>query len=343
MAVRACREISGEMYREWFDRHVFELDYRSPFHNPAWLETASRGIDFQLRFIGVFEGRDLVAAVPGFLTRRGPFRLFGSPLRGLMTSYLGPVVLQGAEAEAMALVEGCSQFARKRWRVSYTRFSLRDAPVDERPDLGPGWRQETPRSYRLDLTKGVAALWEGLESDCRRNVRKAERLGIATDEMKDAHRFYEMLDGTMRRHGTVSWHPERFFHQLMEGLVPRDLLWSWGACYEGKIVAAGLFLHDDNEAHFLSGASEPEYGSLPTSYLLHWHAIEKAAGTGLKTFHSEASKVRSIDQFKESFRPAQERRHTLIWSPRFVRRAESAFISASGRLRQLRKHLDGPS
>jgi len=152
-----------------------------------------------------------------------------------------------------------------------------------------------------------------------------------------------MLDGTMRRHGTVSWHPERFFHQLMEGLPPRDLLWSWGARYDGKIVAAGLFLHDNNEAHFLSGASEPEYGSLPTSYLLHWHAIKRAADHGLQTFHSEASKVRSIDQFKESFRPALGRRHTLIWSPRFVRRAESVFMSASGRLRQLRTHLDRPS
>jgi lipid II:glycine glycyltransferase (peptidoglycan interpeptide bridge formation enzyme) len=117
-------------------------------------------------------------------------------------------------------------------------------------------------------------------------------------------------------------------------------LWSWGARYDGKIVAAGLFLHDDKEAHFLSGASLPAYGSLPTSYLLHWHAIERAAGCGLRSFHSEASKVRSIDRFKESFRPTVERRYTLIWSPRSVRRAEGLFISASGRLRQLRNRLD---
>jgi hypothetical protein len=340
MSPLALREISSEMYGEWFDRHTVELKYRSPFHHPAWLSAASTGIGFALRFIGVFEAGDLVAAMPGFLTRRGPFRLFGSPLRGLMTSYLGPVILPGTEIDVIALIEACSEFARKRWRVAYTRFSLRDAPAGETPDLGPGWRQEMPRSYRLDLTRGVEPLWAGLESDCRRNVRKAERLGIGTSEMNDPHVFYTMLDRTMRRHGTVSWHPEPFFRQLVDGLTPRDLLWSWSADYDGKIVAAGLFLHDTDEMHFLSGASDPEYGSLPTSYLLHWHAITTAACAGLGSFHSEASKVRSIDQFKESFRPTAERRHTLIWSPSLVRRAESAFISASARFRGLRKRLD---
>jgi hypothetical protein len=120
----------------------------------------------------------------------------------------------------------------------------------------------------------------------------------------------------------------------MEGLLPRDLLWSWGAHYDGKIVAAGLFLHDENEVHYLSGASRPEYGSLPTSYLLHWHAIQTGASTGLQTFHSEASKVRSIDQFKESFRPRAERRHILIWAPRLVRRAEKAYKDASRGVRR---------
>jgi hypothetical protein len=336
MSVQGIEEISGDLYREWFERHAFELKYRSPFHNPAWLEASSSGIGFPLRFIGVFERGDLVAAVPGFLTRRGPFRLFGSPLRGLMTSYLGPVVLPGSDADVIDLVDRSSRFARKRWRVAYTRFSLRDAPVDEPPYLGPDWRHEMPRSYRVDLTMGVASLWAGLKSDCRRNVRKAERLGIATAELKDARVFYKMLDETMRRHGTASWHPDTFFHQLMDGLAPQDILWSWSANYQGKVVAAGLFLHDDNETHFLSGASDPEYGSLPTSYLLHWNAIEKSSCAGLRSFHSEASKVRSIDQFKESFRPTAERRHTLIWSPRFVRLAESGFMSASGRLRNLR-------
>jgi hypothetical protein len=333
MAAQALREISGDEYRRWFESDEPALDHRSPFHHPAWLEAASVGVDFQLRFIGIVRDGELVAAVPGFLTRRGPFRLFGSPLRGTMTSYLGPVGAPG-DVDRMELVVQCSRFARVHWGVAYTRFTFRDAPAEGRVNLGPGWRQETPRSYRLDLTAGSDALWARLESDCRRNVRKAGRLGITTVDMNDARLFYDMLEETLRRHGSTSWQPEAFFRLIMEGLPRRDLLWSWGAHYDGKVVAAGLFLHDENEVHYLSGASRHEYGSLPTSYLLHWHAIQTGVSAGLHTFHSEASKVRTIDQFKESFRPRAEQRHTLIWAPRLVRRAEKAYKDASHGVRR---------
>ena len=45
--------------------------------------------------------------------------------------------------------------------------------------------------------------------------------------------------------------------------------------------------------------------------------------------------VRTIDQFKESFRPVREKRCSLIWTPRHVRRAEQLFMSS----RKLRKQL----
>jgi CelD/BcsL family acetyltransferase involved in cellulose biosynthesis len=344
VGIRALRlrEISSEEYRGWFEQEAPGLADRSPFHHPGWLEAATVGIGFGLRFIGIVNGQDLVAAVPGFLTRRGPFKLFGSPLRGTMTAYLGPV---GAvrDVDRRQLVIRCSRFARDRWGVTYTRFAFRDAPAEGRSGLGRGWRESTPRSYRLDLTAGSDALWSRLQSDCRRNIRKAERLGITTVAMTDAQAFYEMLEETLRRHGSVSWQPAGFFRRLMEALPSQELLWTWGALYEDKIIAAGLFLHDDNEVHYLSGASRPEYGSLPTSYLLHWHAIQAGAQAGLNTFHSEASKVRSIDQFKESFRPEPQRRHSLTWTPRLVSRAEKVYKQASRRLRRWKTLRNEPS
>ena len=325
------REVSSEEYRRWFEAATPE--HRSPFHHPGWLEAATDGVGFGLRFIGIVRGRDLVAVVPGFLTRRGPFKLFGSPLRGTMTAYLGPVGAVG-DIDREELVSRCSQFARTRWGVAYTRFAFRDAPAERPSGLGRDWRQSTPRSYRLDLKAGADALWSRLESDCRRNIRKARGLGITTVDMADAQVFYGMLEETLRRHGSLSWQPERFFRRIMESLPRQGLLWSWGAHYEDKIIAAALFLHDENEVHYLSGASRPEYGSLPTSYLLHWHAVETGAHGGLSSFHSEASKIRSIDQFKESFRPSAERRHTLTWSPRIVSKAEKVYMDVSRRLRR---------
>lgn len=338
------RAISREEYRIWFERHNTALRCRSPFHHPAWLEAVGAGVRFEVVFVGVYQGRELVAVIPGFLTRRGPLALFGSPLRGTMTSYLGPIGLElGERAEELVdLISACSHFARKEWGAVYTRFTLRNAPnapKEHELELGPDWEQQRPGSYRLDLARGEAALWAGLESDCRRNIRKAQRVGIETVPLDDARLFYEILDETLRRHGSASWHSERFFKLILAALIPRDLLWAWGARYEGSIIGAGLFFHDDQEMHFISGASRPEWGSLPTSYSIHWHAIETAARAGIRVFNSDASRISSIDQFKETFRPTLDERYTLIWAPNHVRYAQRVFLSSYSYLQRARRAL----
>jgi hypothetical protein len=116
-------------------------------------------------------------------------------------------------------------------------------------------------------------------------------------------------------------------------------MWAWGAKYQGQIIAACLFLHDDQEVHFVSGASLPQFGNLPTSYLLHWNAIEKASASGLRVYNSDASQIPSIDQFKESFRPVLEKRFTLIWAPKHVRTAQDIFLSGLTTLRRLQSRI----
>jgi len=340
MKSRNLSVLTQEQYRRWFERCSGQLHHRSPFHHPAWLEAAGRGVDFELRFIGIHEGDNLTGALPGFLTRRGPFRLFGSPLRGTMTSYLGPVGLDlKTDAELFHLLESCCDFACREWGASYARFTLRDAPKAVPTGLGANWEQQRPRSYRLDLSPGKDALWARLKSDCRRNIRRAQQLGIQIVPLVDPHLFFEILQETFKRHGTTSWQSERFFELVMAGLVPRDLLWAWGASYQGQVVAVGLFVHDDQEMHFISGASLPEYGSLPTSYLLHWHAIQTAVDSGLRIYNSDASQVRSIDQFKESFRPSLDERYSLIWAPSHVRYALQFFMAAYPRFQRMKNWL----
>ena len=92
-------EISLKYYQEWFESNYEHLNNRSPFHHPAWINSVARGVDFNTYVVGIYEGRELVAAIPGFLTQRGPFKLFGSPLPGTMTSYLGLVGIDSFKVE----------------------------------------------------------------------------------------------------------------------------------------------------------------------------------------------------------------------------------------------------
>jgi hypothetical protein len=335
------RVLEPDEYASWFHANLGSLDGRSPFHDPAWLDAVSRGTGFKVRVVGAVAGGDVIAAVPGFLTRRGPFRLFGSPLRGTMTSYLGPVTLGqclNGDNERRFLVE-CAAFVHKRWRARYAQFTTRNAPPERGPAPARGWHEQRPKSYRLDLSPGEDALFAQLKSHCRRNVRKAAREGVTIVPFADAHRFHQILGETFQRHGSGSRHSERFFESIMRELPARGLLRVWAAEYRDQIIAVGCFLHDDHEMHFLSGASLPAFGSLPTSYLLHWHAIATAAREGLRVFNSEASGIPSIDAFKETFNPVLERRTTLIHAPGTLWTARRSFVSWTKATRNLRSRL----
>lgn len=333
--------ISEAAYNDWFTHNYQQLAHRSPFHHPAWLAASGEGVGFKNVYIGMYEGRELVGALPGYLARRGPVRLFGSPMRGTMTSYLGPTGFDlAATPEGMVdLILQCNEFVRKQWHVPYARFTLRNAPAAGKLSLPENWKQQRAGSYRLDLSPGEEAVWTGLKSDCRRNIRKARKAGIEIEPLRDPTLYFQMLDETFRRHETTSFHSETFFQLVLDGLVPADRLWAWRAMYEGQEIAVGLFLHDDREVHFISGASLPEFGNLPTSYLLHWHAIVTGINAGLCVFNSDASRVRSIDRFKESFRPTLEKRYTLIWAPRYVYSAQKKLIAGYHALRRLRARL----
>jgi len=332
--------LSPSEYHAWFEEHCSVLHHRTPFHQPAWMETAARGVQFETRYIGVYEGDDLLAATPGFLTRRGPFTLFGSPLRGTMTSSLGPTSLRplDLETEMTDLIKACQAFVRKEWDAQYIRFTVQDGPMPGQP-FDQNWEHQLPKSYRLNLSPGEEGLWNAFRSGCRRNIRRAQKENIEVAPFRDPQLLFQMVSETYRRHGTTTFHQERFFHNLLDELIDRDLLWSWSASYEGKVVAACLFLHDDQEVHFVSGGSLPENGSLPTSYILHWTAIQTAVRAGLKIYHSDASQVRTIDQFKESFSPDQKDRYTFIWSPSHVRLAQKAFLTGHSYVRKLRRFV----
>ena len=329
-------KISPEKYREWFNANRRLLQPRSPFHHPHWLETVTRAANVETGYIGIYEGKELTAVLPGFLTRRGPFLLYGSPLNGMMTSYLGPVSLGALwpDQKQMELLTACASFVRKTWSTAHIRFALRDAPV-HRQNLNGNWKDRRPGTYRLDLSRGADELWKGLDSDCRQNVRRAQDAGMGIVPFRDASLFYRTIDETFGRHGSTSWQKASFFQSFFTKLGSHDMLWAWGVKYEGKIIAGGLFLHDDQDVIFIGGAFLPQYSSLPTSYLLHWSAIELAAKMGIRTYHSNKTNVPTIDRFKESFRPVLEERYTLIWAPGYghVRSARKLLTRAIAPLR----------
>ncbi|MBX6330645.1 MAG: GNAT family N-acetyltransferase [Gemmatimonadaceae bacterium] len=332
-----CFALPWPQYRAWFARHRDELVGRAPFYQPAWLEALAAALHFDLAPIGIERAGDLIAVVPGFLTQRGPFRLFGSPLRGTMTSYLGPIGCLDLRRPELRreLVEHANAFARRHWRVSYTEFALRGPAASTVPDAG--WEAGRPGSYQIDLSPGEDALWTALRPRARRQIRKSQQLGLEVSPFAgDAGDYYAMVLETFGRREATVWHPERFFRALFERLIPAGIVRVWSVRYKGETISAGIFVQDDREMHYVSGASRTAYRMLPTSYLMHWHAIRTAADAGAAIYDFGGTGTPSICEFKESFSPKRVEYWHLRWASAPTRLARRVFLAAERRVRPLR-------
>jgi hypothetical protein len=242
MVSHALKEISAGDYHTWFTQQRPLIQGRSPFHEPAWLNAVAEGSGYELVFIGIFDSGLLSAVTPGFLKAIGPFKLFGSPLRGIMTPYLGPIgtSLCRSNESLLEIIKMCSSFAQKHWRVAHTEFNLRELGNSYQGELGKNWKHESWTSYILDLTQGQDALWAGTQTRFRRHVRKSERLGLRIVPMRDGRQYCQMQNETMARGGTSSWHSESLFQTLFDR-IPSDLIWPLAVEHEGKKLPPACF------------------------------------------------------------------------------------------------------
>ena len=294
---------------------------------------------YEIVVIGIFDRGTLTAAMPGFLRRFGPVRLFGSPLRGTMTPYLGPlgITLGASNGSLIGLIKMCNSFAREHWGVMYTEFSLRELSTSYGDELRESWERGTWTSYVLDLSPGEESLWDRMETRFRRHVRKSQRLGLRIVPLEDARLYHRMHNETLGRRGISELYTESFFQQLLD--VPAEFLWALGVEYEGHTIAAGIFFHDDCEVHYLSGASFSQYRSLPTSYLLHWHIVTSAVRAGLRIYDLGARPTANVDLFKKSLNPELTNHYFLSEASNSVRYVKNFFVSSLPRLTRIKRWL----
>lgn len=93
------------------------------YHDALWLEAVQEGLGMKVVILGVYDGQELVGVLPGFVARKYGVRLFGAPLRGSMTPYLGWIFKQaprpGPQDVWDQLQDHCTRLFRTASRCAY--------------------------------------------------------------------------------------------------------------------------------------------------------------------------------------------------------------------------------
>ena len=286
------------------------------YHHPLWLRTVEEGLGMRVVLLGLRQGSSLAGVMPGFIVRKGPIRLFGSPLRGSMTPHLGWILAAGQPPAGQALLNAVYRFCRSKLGCQYVETGFLNPPSELSEGSADGaWRVEHPGAYVLDLRGGEAQLWKNVSESGRLKVKQARKKGVVIEPVTEAafmDEYFEILQKTFKRHGVISPHRKRFFEVLHRHFMPRQMMEVLAAKHEGRVISVGIFIHDGREIHFKSGASLAEFHHLRPNNLLHWHVISQSAARGLERYDLGGKGLASIDTFKETFGP-RSYDSTTLW------------------------------
>lgn len=284
---------------DW-DALIERYDSKTLFHESCWLDHIAtihpRG---RIEYLRIQDGGDEVGHFCAFAVRRFLLRVWGSPLPGTGTFFMGPVVDRSIDTAALlgALLDYCRANGVKH-------LELASDILDPDAARRCGMQVDRAVTRLCSLPVDERAAWGSLKSTCRNRIRKAEQNGLVAelaDDPQIVDHFYAQYRQVWAKQGLSLPFPIDRPRSLYEHLMPRGRLLPVWVKYQGRVIASGLFPHDDRCVYFWGGASWTEYQHLHPNELLHWTVMRLAAERGVPFYNMYGSK----SQFKEKFGGAE--------------------------------------
>lgn len=257
---------------------------RTVFQTREWLQFVRETQRAEIVVCELTDGGQGVGYFSGLVFSRFGVRILGSSFPGWTTPYMGFNLVPGASRKsALKAVEQVAWNTLKclHMEVSDPFFTLEDGVEN-------GFEAEAYISYRSDLTKTEEEIFNGMESACRRCVRKAEKSGLTIEEAHDlafADEYYEQLKDVFAKQGLVPTYPLERVRALIRNLEPTGrLLLVRARDPQGKCIATGIFPGLNKIAEFWGNASFRASQNLRPNEAIHWYVMKYWKRRGIDVY-----------------------------------------------------------
>ena len=246
---------------------------RTVFQTREWLGFVSQSQDAAPVLAELRDKSDVLGYFTGLTFSKFGVRVLGSSFPGWSTPYIGFNLNPGVSRRAaLAALEKFAWDDLKclHLEVSDPHFTFEDGD-------GLGFTAEHYGSYRSDLTKSEDELFNGMESACRRCIRKAEKSGVQIEEAHDlafADEYYEQLKDVFAKQGLVPTYSVERVRSLVRNMEPSgNVLLIRARDAEGRCIASGIYPGFNQIAEFWGNASFRAYQNLRPNEACHWYAL----------------------------------------------------------------------
>lgn len=266
----------------WTSLDAFED--RVVFQTREWLDFVAASQHGAPVVAEIRDGSEVAGYFSGVIIRKFGLRILGSSFPGWTTPYIGFNLRPGYDRRPM--LEPLIRWAFRELHCVHLEVS----DPGFTPDDGErhGLERTAYETYKSDLTLSEDDLFKGMESACRRCIRKAEKSGVVVEEAHDAEfadEYFEQLKDVFAKQGKVPTYGVDRVRLLMEHLAPTGRLLALRArSPEGRCIATGLYPGLNRTAFFWGNASWREEQHWRPNEYLHWYALRYWKGRGVTLF-----------------------------------------------------------
>ena len=246
---------------------------RTVFQTRAWLQFVSESQDAAPVIAELRAGSNVLGYFTGLTFSKFGLKVLGSSFPGWTTPYIGFNLKP--EVPRRGALEALEKFAWDDLKCLHLEISDAHFSFEDAESLG--FTSEFYGTYRSDLTKTEDELFNGMESACRRCVRKAEKSGVRIEEAHDlafADDYYEQLKDVFAKQSLVPTYSVERVRSLVRNMEPSgNVLLIRARDAEGKCIATGIYPGFNQIAEFWGNASFRAYQNLRPNEACHWYAL----------------------------------------------------------------------
>ena len=265
-------------------KRLDQFSDRTVFQTREWIRFVAETQNATPILAELSDGGKILGYFTGLTFSRFGVRVLGSSFPGWTTPYMGFNLLPGvSRAAPLAAVENMA------WNtLRCLHMEVSDPYLTDEDGQELGFTGHYFVSYRTDLRKSEEELFDGMDSACRRCIRKAEKSGVVVEEAHDtsfADEYYEQLTDVFAKQGLVPSYNVRRVRALVKHLRPTGrILLLRARDHEGKCIATGIFPGFNKIAEFWGNASFRSSQIVRPNEAIQWYVMRYWKHRGIEVY-----------------------------------------------------------
>lgn len=284
------------------------------FSQDWWLDATAGSANWDIALVEAHG--DITACMPYASRHRAGLRISTVPP---LTYCLGPWLRSSDAKHAtqisrqkevleklIALLPPFDHF-KQQWHYTQTNWL---------PFFWHGFEQTTYYTYLLSLLCDEKTLWQGLQENIRREIKKAtSRGGLKVRDDLPVSDFFPLNKLVFDRQKMTMPYSEEQIATIDQACAQQNQRKIFIAQDTQGVLHAGVYLiWDKNSAYYLMGGSDPAHRNSGAMSLCMWEAI-KFASTVTRHFDFCGSMIEPVERFVRSFGGVQTPYFTVSRTP----------------------------